>query len=218
MGDLKYFNKAINLLSQKKSIESKKLDFLDCPATFDDFKKISHKFIHTFLNNININKIFNYIITKKNINYGIFTNYNNEIKAILPPIETNKDILIWIHELTHLINLLFSKNNIFNSIYTEIIPVFNEVYFIYKSNEDYEIFINRLINEAILKLKKCNAKDNSINDLAHIYAYLIVNDLTNENLDYCFNYLNNININSNNLSYDLEKNGFLLTKNSLKKL
>ena len=102
MGDLKYFNKAINLLSQKKSIESKKLDFLDCPATFDDFKKISHKFIHTFLNNININKIFNYIITKKNINYGIFTNYNNEIKAILPPIETNKDILIWIHELTHL--------------------------------------------------------------------------------------------------------------------
>lgn len=104
-------------------------------------------------------------------------------------------------------------------MYTEIIPIFNEVYYLYKNNFDYKAFMKKSLNDSLLKFRR--NKFNNFNTLAHLYAYIIINDLINKestDLDKYFNFLNDINLNSKNLCYDLENNGFFLSKRMLKNL
>ena len=218
MSDIKYFNEALTILNKKKIKEVKNLEFLEYPDTSVDLEAFLNSSLYSYLSPDEIIQIYNYIIIRKNANYGVFIN-NKQIKAILPEVETKKDTLISIHEITHLINLVCSKNYIFSTMYTEIIPIFNEIYYLYKNNFDYKTFIRKSLNDSILKYK--NNKFNTFNILAHLYAYIIINDLINYNsidLDDCFIFLNDINLNSENLSYDLESNSFFLSKKMLKNL
>ena len=218
MSDIKYFNEALTILNKKKIKEVKNLEFLEYPDTSVDLEAFLNSSLYSYLSPDEIIQIYNYIIIRKNANYGVFIN-NKQIKAILPEVETKKDTLISIHEITHLINLVCSKNHIFSTMYTEIIPIFNEVYYLYKNNFDYKSFVQKSLNDSILKYKKNIF--NPFNILAHLYAYIIINDLINYNsidLDDCFIFLNDINLNSKNLSYDLESNGFFLSKKMLKNL
>lgn len=219
MSDIKYFNEALAILNKKKIKQVNNLEFLEYPDTSVDLEIFLNNTLYFNLSPDEIVQIYNYIIIRKNANYGVFINSNKQIKAILPEVETKRDTLVSIHEITHLINLVCSKNHIFATMYTEIIPIFNEVYYLYKNNFDYKAFVQKSLNDSILKYK--NNIFNTFNILAHLYAYIIINDLINKasiDLDKYFNFLNDINLNSENLSYDLESNGLFLSKGMLKNL
>ena len=218
MNEYNIFNDVIDILHNKNHLYPVNNDYLQKDKNKDDLDMFLNNYVYNNLNVENIKDINNYIYISNNLDksiYGVFKK-NNKITTVVPNVKNIDSLLINTHELTHLINLLYSNNKAFYTIYSEIVPIFNEYFYLFLNNEDTVSFINNLLNNCInfLKIKKIN----EINQFAHIYATVLLNYLKHEDpFDY-FNLFNDININSNSFSYDLKKNDLILSKKMLKNL
>ena len=91
--------------------------------------------VSEYINRIDdYNSLKKYITEKElNGNYdyaGIY--YDKEIKCLVPKINNIYDELVCIHEITHLINYLYSREEL--GEYSEIIPYFNELEYLKNKN------------------------------------------------------------------------------------
>ena len=170
-------------------------------------------------NNYIINYVLKYFDNLKSINdyyqernlkghnsfAGVFRN-NVEISCVIPKRQTLFDEIVCIHELTHLVSEL--SNNL-DSCYClkEVIPFFNEYHYLLSIHEffakQYEIL---RLNTAI-KAAKNITKDNYVNSLCYINAYLV---LENRKEDYDIEKLNKINGSKKNLEKKLILKGYTI--------
>ncbi len=136
---------------------------------------------------------------------GVFDN-GKEIKCIVPERETLLDEMITIHEITHLINYLNSKNN-GKSICKEVIPYFNEFEYLKQLHSFYsEYYLLKRKNDAIECARIMNEK-NKKDCLSYILAY---ETLAKRRNNYNINKLNNINTNSKKIEKSLIRKGYTI--------
>lgn len=80
MSDIKYFNEALAILNKKKIKQVNNLEFLEYPDTSVDLEIFLNNTLYFNLSPDEIVQIYNYIIIRKNANYGVFINSNKQIK------------------------------------------------------------------------------------------------------------------------------------------
>ena len=160
------------------------------------FNEYLYRCIYKYLTNYSI---YNYIFERKldntNTYAGIFTN-NDNIACIIPKRKNLYDEMVGIYELTQLVNILSSNQNL-NSEYDGVVPSFN-VYNYLKSisddlASDYENYKYNLLNKS----------NNPMNDL---YAY---SSLVRRKKDYDIDELNKINCSDVDLKRELKLKGYI---------
>jgi len=136
---------------------------------------------------------------------GVFDN-GKEVKCIVPERETLLDEMITIHEITHLINYLNSKNN-GKSIHKEVISYFNEFEYLKQIHSFYsKCYLIKRENDAIECARIMNER-NKKDCLSYIIAY---ETLVKRKNNYNIKKLNDINCNSKKLEKSLIRKGYTI--------
>ena len=166
-----------------------------------------------FLNNIilknvsNIDGIYDSLVEKNgkgNDFYGIYTNGDNVICAI-PNRNYLFDEMKCIHEITHLVNYI-ETGIIDESLSYEVIPYFNEYDYLRKIHSFYGKYYEKHRLYTSVNIAKNMNEENQKDCLAHIYAYLLLEEYKN---NYDIEVLNKINA-TGEITKGLTKKGYTL--------
>lgn len=136
---------------------------------------------------------------------GVFEK-DRQFHCIVPERKTLFDEMVSIHEITHLINVLSSRNND-KSTSRETIPFFNEYEYLKQIHDFYATYYEKYRENTSIDAARMANERNKKACIAYIQAQLV---LAKRKDNYNIDTLNRINTKTKRLERDLNRKGYTI--------
>lgn len=198
-----------NLVEELKNSKKKLFNIQNFYHKADDDRYFTYLEDYLYYYLMDDEELEDHIVEKKfytdNMITGVFER-DRDITCVVPERKTLYDEMISIHEITHLISYLNSRDSA-KALHKEVIPYFNEYEFLKQIHPFYaECYLTKRRNDAIECAQRMNEK-NQKDCLSYIIAY---ETLLKRKENYSINRLNNINTNSKKLEKSLIRKGYTI--------